>query len=89
MPTTTTDVRLRGPGPFQLPAMRSVVSLGEGTWDSPSLRLETQQGAEVWIPLEPAAVEMLYQLVLAWRRHPQNPLNRPGDGTPNPGASEC
>ena len=69
-------VALQGPGPFQLPAMKDVKSLGEGTWDQPLLRYETEQGEEVWIPLAAAAVVALRDLADAWLMNPLNPINR-------------
>jgi hypothetical protein len=70
-------VPLSGPGPFQLPKMRSAVSAGEGTWETPILRLETEQGEEVWIPMSPKAMRTLCDLAQAWCMLPQNPLKRP------------
>jgi hypothetical protein len=71
------SVPLSGPGPFQLPKMRSVSSIDGGSWDTPALQLETEQGEEVWIPIAAEAMRTLRDLVQVWCFLPQNPLNRP------------
>jgi hypothetical protein len=70
------SVLLEGSGPFRLPTVASVVSLDGGIKDNPVLRLRTEQGPEVWLPLEASALATLLQLAGAWRMHPQNPLNK-------------
>ena len=70
-----TDVHLSGQGPFELPKMRSVLSFGEGTRDTPVLRLGTERGEEVWIPIPADQVWALSQFAQAWLALPQNPLN--------------
>ena len=69
-------VELRGSGPFQLPPMKAAVGFGEGTWDQPLLRLQTEQGEEVWIPVAKEAVLLLRTFADAWLAMPQNPINR-------------
>jgi hypothetical protein len=68
-------VDLRGPGPFELPRMRSVVGIDGGTWETPLLRLETMQGEEVCIPISANAMVTLAELAQTWCLLPQNPLN--------------
>ena len=68
-------VALPGPGPFQLPRMRSVVGIDGETWDTPLLRLETMHGEEVCIPIEGDAMLTLAELAQTWCLLPQNPLN--------------
>ena len=66
---------LPGPGPFQLPRMRSVIGIDGDTWDTPLLRLETMQGEEVCIPISPDGMMTLAELAQTWCLLPQNPLN--------------
>jgi hypothetical protein len=68
-------VDLSGRGPFVLPKMQAVMSVGEGSWDTPIVRLQTEQGAEVRIPLTAEALVALHALTQGWLGLPQNPLN--------------
>jgi len=67
---------LRGPGPFLLPRMKSVVSFGTGTWDWPVIRFESMQGQDVLVPLAAETINALKVGVQNWLRLPQNPLNQ-------------
>ena len=69
-------VRLRGRGPFHLPRMKGVLSIGEKSWPWPLLRFESEQGEEVWVPLAAEAVQSLKLYLEAWQRLPDNPFGQ-------------
>jgi len=69
-------VRLRGRGPFQLPRMKGILSIGEKSWPWPLLRFESEQGEEVWVPLAAEAVQSLKLYLEAWQRLPDNPFGQ-------------
>ena len=77
MAFTARIIDLSGLGPFQLPTMQSVVSAGEGSWETPILRLQTERGAEVVIPIHADAMFQLRGLAQAGCMLPQNPANDP------------